>query len=63
MIVGDVLKAASFVSYAGPFNKQFRNIMMDDKFAKFLISKNIPCTAGKDPVSMLTPDSVAAEWN
>lgn len=28
LIVGDVLMASSFVSYAGPFNKKFRTIMI-----------------------------------
>lgn len=37
--------------------------MMEEKFEKFLKEKNIPTTIGKDPVTMLTPDSVAAEWN
>lgn len=29
LIVGDVLMASSFVSYTGPFNKKFRNIMIN----------------------------------
>lgn len=63
MVVGDVLKAASFVSYAGPFNKTFRTIMMEEKFEKFMKEKGILSTEGRDPVSMLTPDSTAAVWN
>lgn len=63
LIVGDVLLASSFVSYAGPFNKKFRTLMIQDSFQKYCKENNIPMTAGKDPVTMLTPDSVAAEWN
>jgi len=28
--------ASSFVSYAGPFNKKFRNIMINLDFMKFI---------------------------
>jgi hypothetical protein len=37
--------------------------MIDNNFTKFLAEHNISRSAGKDPVNMLTPDSVAAEWN
>lgn len=63
LIVGDVLLASSFVSYCGPFNKKFRTAMMEDNFRKFLTERSVPMTLDKDPVAMLTPDSVAAEWN
>lgn len=36
LIVGDVIMASSFVSYAGPFNKKFRNIMINEEFMKFV---------------------------
>lgn len=63
LIVGDVLMASAFVSYAGPFNKKFRTIMIDQTFMKFCKDNNILMTPGKDPVTMLTPESVAAQWN
>lgn len=49
LIVGDVLMASSFVSYAGPFNKKFRTKMIDEAFKKFLEENKIPMS-GKDPV-------------
>lgn len=36
LIVGDVLMASSFVSYAGPFNKKFREIMIKQKFMEYV---------------------------
>lgn len=35
LIVGDVLLAASFVSYVGPFNKKYRDIIMEENFIQF----------------------------
>jgi dynein heavy chain len=35
VIIGDVLLASSFVSYVGPFNKKFRDTIMNDNFLKF----------------------------
>jgi dynein heavy chain len=35
LVLGDVLLAASFVSYVGPFNKKFRMKIMDEKFVPF----------------------------
>lgn len=35
VVHGDVLLASSFVSYVGPFNKQFRDRIMNDNFVKF----------------------------
>jgi dynein heavy chain len=32
LIVGDVLLASAFVSYVGPFNKKFRDIIMEENF-------------------------------
>lgn len=63
VIVGDVLLASAFVSYAGPFNKSFRDLMIKEDFAKYFISNKIPMSAGMDPVRLLTDESTAAKWN
>ncbi len=63
VIVGDVLMASAFVSYAGPFNKSFRDIMIRDDFAKYFTINKIPMSPVMDPVKLLTDESTAAKWN
>jgi dynein heavy chain len=58
-----VLIASAFVSYAGPFNKKFRDIMIKDNFLKFIHENKIPLSAAADPVKLLTDESTAAKWN
>ena len=42
VIVGDVLMSSAFVSYAGPFNKTFRNLMINENFEKYFKTNRIP---------------------
>lgn len=58
LIVGDVLLASAFVSYAGPFNKRFRQRMIETEFLKFMREKCIPQSAVANPVKILTDESV-----
>jgi dynein heavy chain len=55
--------ASAFVSYAGPFNKSFRDIMIRDEFLKFFKSNNLSVTPNISPARLLTDDSTAALWN
>lgn len=57
LLPGDVLIASSFVSYAGPFNKKFRDIMIKEHFLKFINDNKIPLSAAADPVKLLTDES------
>jgi len=61
-ITGDVLLAAAFVSYVGPFNKVFRDKIISD-FKNFFTINNIPVGSNIDPVAMLTDEAEIAEWN
>jgi len=63
VIHGDVLLAASFVSYVGPFNKHFRDRIMDDNFVKFFKERAIPMSPACDPLAILTDEAEVAEWN
>ena len=63
LLPGDVLIASAFVSYAGPFNKKFRDIMIKEHFLKFINENKIPLSLNADPVKLLTDESTAAKWN
>ena len=63
LLPGDVLLASGFISYAGPFNKKFREFMIKDYFLKFFKEKNIPMSIGVDPVALMTNDATIAKWN
>lgn len=52
--VGDVLLAAAFVSYAGPFNMTIRQQLVEQKWRPDLIERCIPLTDGVKPLDLLT---------
>lgn len=62
LLIGDVLLAAAFVSYCGPFNMMFRNSLVTDKWLVDLTAKQIPMTPGVLPLDMLTSDTEKAQW-
>lgn len=63
VVVGDVLMSASFISYAGPFTKIYREWMMNEKFQEYFIKYEIPMSPGLNPVNMLVDEATKAEWN
>ncbi|PNI58007.1 DNAH11 isoform 4 [Pan troglodytes] len=63
-LCGDVLLTAAFVSYVGPFTRQYRQELVHCKWVPFLQQKvSIPITEGLDLISMLTDDATIAAWN
>jgi len=63
VIIGDVLLASAFVSYVGPFNKQFRDAIMNENFVPFFGNNNIPMSADSNPLNILIDDATKATWN
>ena len=61
-LVGDVLLAAAFVSYAGPFSAQFRNQLVFEKWMPDVKERQIPMTEGMVPLDILTNDAKKALW-
>jgi len=62
-VTGNVLMASAFVSYVGPFNKDFREAIIVDNFMKFFKDNKVPCSPNIDPLTILTTDAQKAEWN
>jgi len=63
VIIGDVLLASAFVSYVGPFNKQFRDTIMNNEFLTFFQKNGIPISAKPNPLLVLTDEATIAGWN
>jgi dynein heavy chain, axonemal len=62
VLTGDMLLAAAFVSYAGPFTSKFRSDLIKD-WIKFLTDRQIPMTEGiTDPLKVLVDDAMVAGW-
>ena len=61
-LVGDVLMASAFVSYAGPFNMLFRQSLLTEKWIPDLIDRGIPMSQGIMPLDMLTDAATNAKW-
>lgn len=62
LVVGDVLLAAAFVSYVGPFNAQNRKVIIEEAFVDFFKKNNIPSSPANNPLLILTDDAKTATW-
>lgn len=62
-LTGDTAKASAFVSYCGPFNAAFRDMLADQFFANDLNVKKIPNTDDLKLTDFLVDDNTVAEWN
>ena len=62
-LVGDVAKACAFVSYCGPFNAEFRSILLEEYFHKDLSDRSIPCSEDLALTSFLVDPATVGEWN
>ena len=71
-LAGDVLLASAFISYIGPFTKQYRDRMILDHWVPFLQtccgtdeegqSRGIPMSPEYNPLATLTDDAQVAQW-
>ncbi|XP_037131069.1 dynein heavy chain 8, axonemal-like [Syngnathus acus] len=61
-LVGDVLQLTGFLSYCGPFNQTFRDMLLE-MWKNDLISNKIPFTENLNLISALVDAPTISEWN
>ncbi|KAK9865923.1 hypothetical protein WJX84_001850 [Apatococcus fuscideae] len=61
-LTGDCALASSFVSYLGPFNKEFRELLMTRDFYGGCVKLNIPVTRDMQVTKFLVDDAEVGEW-
>jgi dynein heavy chain len=62
-LVGDVALSCAFVSYLGPFNQDFRKVLLADRFYVDAFQKKIPITKDLQVTKFMVDDAIIAEWN
>uniref|UniRef100_A0AAQ4Q6E3 AAA+ ATPase domain-containing protein n=1 Tax=Gasterosteus aculeatus aculeatus TaxID=481459 RepID=A0AAQ4Q6E3_GASAC len=62
-LVGDVLQLTGFLSYCGPFNQSFRDMLLKDIWEKELRNHKIPFTENLSLISDLVDPPTISEWN
>lgn len=62
LLWGNVLLATAFLSYSGPFNQEFRNLLLND-WQKEMKSRKIPFCSNLNLIEMLTDAPTINEWN
>ena len=61
-MVGDALVSAAFVSYIGPFSAAYRAGLWRGTWLPDIAGRQIPCTAGIDPLEVLATAADQAVW-
>ncbi|XP_070701078.1 dynein axonemal heavy chain 8-like [Pempheris klunzingeri] len=62
-LVGDVLQLTGFLSYCGPFNQSFRDMLLKNIWEAELRSHKIPFTENLNLISALVDPPTISEWN
>ncbi|XP_069368231.1 dynein axonemal heavy chain 5 isoform X1 [Paralichthys olivaceus] len=61
-LVGDVLLSTGFLSYAGPFNQEYRCLLLE-LWKKEMEEKLIPFSPDLNVIGLLVDNATVSEWN
>ncbi|XP_068593236.1 dynein axonemal heavy chain 5 [Cebidichthys violaceus] len=61
-LVGDVLLCSGFLSYAGPFNQEYRRLLLE-LWKKEMEDKLLPFSPDLDVIGLLVDNATVSEWN
>jgi dynein heavy chain len=61
-MAGDVACACAFVCYAGPFNADFRMLLLKERFYKDFVDKKIPVTPNVDVAKFMVDENTIGDW-
>jgi len=62
-LVGDCAVGCAFISYCGPFNQEYRAVLVDHKFIRDLKDRQVPVTSNLDVISFLVDVGTIGDWN
>ena len=61
-LAGNALLATGFLSYTGPFNQEFRSLLLNDRWLSELDDRDIPYTEELDLIDFLTDQATIGDW-
>uniref|UniRef100_A0A3Q1B6V2 Dynein, axonemal, heavy chain 5 n=1 Tax=Amphiprion ocellaris TaxID=80972 RepID=A0A3Q1B6V2_AMPOC len=61
-LVGDVLLSSGFLSYAGPFNQEYRHLLLE-LWKQDMEDRRIPFSPDLDVIGLLVDSTTVSEWN
>jgi hypothetical protein len=61
-MAGDVACACAFVCYAGPFNADFRMLLLKERFYKDCVDKKIPVSPNVDVAKFMVDENTIGGW-
>jgi len=62
-LVGDVSRTCAFVSYCGPFNSQFRDLLLEKYFKDDAADRGLPLTDDLKAIEFLVDEATIGKWN
>ena len=61
-LTGDVALACAFMGYVGPFNADFRTLLLRDRFEADAVARNVPVTRNIDVTSFMVDEATVGDW-